>query len=104
MVGFQGLGEQAATVEGMLAEHALAPAMDGRYRRFVHPLHSDFQAAGTPRPGLLWIIVTQLMQQRVGAFQFTTEKPCSLSQAGTNALAQLFGGSVGEGHHEDLRW
>jgi hypothetical protein len=51
VVGFQGLGEQAAAVEGVLAQHALAPAVDGRYRGFVHPLHGDFQAAGAARPG-----------------------------------------------------
>ena len=28
MVGFEGLGEQAATVEGVLAQHALAPTVD----------------------------------------------------------------------------
>ncbi|MNM65164.1 hypothetical protein D3C81_765900 [compost metagenome] len=104
VVGFQGLGEQAAAVEGMLAQHALAPAMDGRYRSLVHPLHGDFQPAGATRPVLLWVIVTQLVQQRIGVFQFATEEPCSFSQAGADALAQLFGGGVGEGHHEDLRW
>lgn len=104
VVGFQGLGEQASAVEGMLAQHALAPAMDGRYRSLVHPLHGDFQPAGATRPVLLWVIVTQLVQQRIGVFQFATEEPCSFSQAGADALAQLFGGGVGEGHHEDLRW
>ncbi|MNO94604.1 hypothetical protein D3C76_862250 [compost metagenome] len=104
MVGFQGLGEQAAAVEGMLAQHALAPAVDGRYRSLVHPLHGDFQAPGTAWPGIFRVIVTQLMQQRVGRLQLATEEPRSFGQAGADTFAQLFGGGVGEGHHEDLRW
>ncbi|MNJ26631.1 hypothetical protein D3C77_211200 [compost metagenome] len=46
MVGFQGLGKQAATVERMFAQHALTPAVNGRDSRLVHPLRSDVQAIG----------------------------------------------------------
>lgn len=52
----------------------------------------------------LAVIVTQLVQQRIGAFQFATEEPCSLRQARADAFAQLFGGCISEGDHEDLRW
>ncbi len=37
LVGFEGEFEQAAAVEGVLAEHAVAETVDGRYRRLVHP-------------------------------------------------------------------
>lgn len=104
VVGFQGLGEQAAAVEGMFAQHALAPAVNGRHRSLVHPLHGDFQAAGTTWPGFFRVVVTQLVQQRVGRLQLATEEPRSFGQARTDTFTQFLGGGVGEGHHEDLRW
>ena len=43
------------------------------------------------------------MQQWVGRFKLATEEPRRFGQPGTYAFAQLFGGGVGKGHHEDLR-
>ena len=37
LVGGQGEFEQTATVEGVFAEHAVTPAVDGGHRGFVHP-------------------------------------------------------------------
>ena len=103
MVGFQGLGEQAATVERMFAQHALAPTVDGRDRRFVHPLRGDIQAIGTRGPLFGQIVLAQLSDQRIRLFDFIAEEPRSFGQADTDAFAQLLGGGVGEGHNEDLR-
>ncbi|RMM03842.1 hypothetical protein APX70_08565 [Pseudomonas syringae pv. maculicola] len=103
VIGFEGLGEQAAAVESMLAQHALAPAVDGRDGGFVHPLRGDVQTAGTGRPLLGLELLAQLADQFIGGTNFVTKEPRSFGQPGTNPVAQLFGGSVGEGHDEDLR-
>jgi len=102
VVGFQALGEQAAAVEGVLSEHALAPAVDGRHGRFIHPLHGNFQAIGAAWPVCFGVVVAQLQQQRIAAFQFAAEEARSLGQTSTDTLAQLLGGGIGEGHHENL--
>ena len=103
VVGFETLGEQATAVECVLTQHALAPAVNGRYGSLVHPLHSRFQPGGAAGPRVLWIIVTQLQQQRVDGFEFTAEKPRRLSQPSPDTLAQLLGGSVCERHYQNLR-
>ena len=104
MVGFQGLCEQATTVERVFAQHALAPTVDRRNRRFIHPLRGDVQAIGTGRPLLRIIVLAQVCDQRIGLFDFVTEEARGFGQADANAFSQLFGGGVGERHHEDLRW
>ncbi|CRM74740.1 hypothetical protein [Pseudomonas sp. 22 E 5] len=104
VVGFQGLGEQAAAVERVFAQHALAPTVDGRDRGFVHPLGGDVQAIGTGRPLFGQVLVTQVGNQRVRLLDFVTKKTRCFGQADADAFAQLFGGGVGEGHHQDLRW
>ena len=60
VVGFQGLGKQAAAVEGVLAQHALAPTVDGRHRRLIHPLRGDVQAIGAAGPLLGRVLFPQL--------------------------------------------
>ncbi|MNF84352.1 hypothetical protein D3C84_667090 [compost metagenome] len=103
VIGFQGLGEQAATVERVLAQHALAPTVDGRNGGFVHPLGGDIQAVCAAGPLLGQVLIAQLGNQRVRCRGFLAEEPCSLGQTRANALAQFFGGRIGEGHDEDLR-
>ena len=76
--------------------------MDGGDRRLVHPLRGDVQAAGAGRPLLGREVAAQLPEQVV-ALLFVAEHLGRLHQAGTDAVAQLAGGSVGEGHHEDFR-
>ncbi len=104
VVGFQGLGEQAAAVEGVFAQHALAPTVDGRHRGFVHPLRGDVQAAGTGRPLLGAELATQLGDQAIRRSDLVAEEACSFRQACTNSVAQFLGRGVGKGHDQDLRW
>ncbi|MNQ50228.1 hypothetical protein D3C85_641590 [compost metagenome] len=103
VVGFQGLGKQAAAVECVLAQHALAPTVDGRHRRLVHPLGGDIQAVCASGPLLGQVLITQLGNQAVGGRCFIAEISCGLGEPRANAFAQLFGRGVGEGHDEDLR-
>ena len=77
--------------------------MDGGDGGFVHPLRGHFEAVGAGQPGIRGIVVTQLGQQRIGLGQIAAEEACGLGQAGSDPLAQLLGGRIGEGHHEDLR-
>ncbi|MNI02207.1 hypothetical protein D3C73_550730 [compost metagenome] len=103
VVGFQGLGKQAAAVEGVLAQHALAPTVDSRHCCLVHPLGGDIQAVCAPGPLLGQVLITQLGNQAVGGRRFIAEKACGLGESRANAFAQLFSGGVGKGHDEDLR-
>ena len=103
VIGFQRLREQAAAVERVLTQHALTPAVNGRDGSFVHPLRGDIEAVGAARP-LQWIeLIAQFGDQSVRSGNLVAEKTRSLGQAGSNTLTQLFGGSVGECHYEDLR-
>ena len=61
------LAKQLAAVEGVLFEHALAPAVNGRDGGVVHPLGGQGQAPGTAGPvvgggTLLRKVVTQCRQ------------------------------------------
>ena len=103
VIGFQRLREQATTVERMLTQHALTPAVNGRDGGFVHPLRGDIEAVGTARPLLRIKLIAQLGNQSVGGSDFIAEESRGLSQACPNAFTQLFGSSVGKRHYEDLR-
>ncbi|MNU95674.1 hypothetical protein D3C71_856960 [compost metagenome] len=50
VIGFQGLGKQAATVERVLAQHALAPTVNRRNGSFIHPLRGNVQSIGAAGP------------------------------------------------------
>ena len=63
LIGFERLREQAATVERVFAQHAVAPAVDGRHGRLVHPLGREAQGAGAGKPLGLRIVGTQVVQQ-----------------------------------------
>ncbi|MNG34116.1 hypothetical protein D3C84_1205290 [compost metagenome] len=67
-------------------------------------MRGDVQAIGTPGPLLGRVLLPQLVDQRVGGRRFVTEEPRGFCQARTNAFAQLFGGGIGEGHHQNLGW
>ncbi|MNF62558.1 hypothetical protein D3C84_442420 [compost metagenome] len=103
VIGFQGLGKQAATVERVLAQHALTPTVDGRDSCFVHPLSSDVQTVCASGPLLGKVLFTQLCNQGIRRRCFIAEKSCGFGKTRSNTFAQLFGRGVGERHNEDLR-
>ncbi|MNQ86250.1 hypothetical protein D3C85_1014380 [compost metagenome] len=103
MIGFQCLGKQTATVKCVFAQHALAPTVNGRDSSLIHPLGRNIQTICATGPLLGRVLFAQLGDQAIGCRCFIAEKPGGLSQPCTNALSQLFGGGIGEGHHEDLR-
>ena len=97
--------EQAAGVERMLAQHALAPGVDGVHRRVVHALgrHRKTPGCGLARRAG-WVVGQQAGQQAVvrGGLGLAAKDAGGLQQAGTDAVGQLAGGGPGEGHHQDL--
>ena len=103
LVGFQRLGKQAAAVEGVLAQHALTPAVNGRYRGLIHPLGGDIQLARGA--GVLGFgdIRQQAGENRVRFSQFTAERLRPLHQPCANAVAQFLGRGLGKGHHQHIR-
>ena len=106
LVGAQLFIEQAATVEGMLAQHALAPGVDGVNRRFVHGLGRRGQApGGLGTLGTCRVGDQQALQQAVlrRRLLHTPEAAGRLQKPRADAVAQLAGGGAGEGHHQDLR-
>ncbi|MNZ54156.1 hypothetical protein D3C78_720500 [compost metagenome] len=103
LVGGEVLGEQAAAVEGVLAQHAVAPAVDGRDGGLVHPFGGEAQQARAAGPAFGGIAVAQVHQQAVVLRLGLGETACRLGQAQADAVAQFLGGRVGEGHHEDFR-
>ena len=102
VVGLQGLTEQAAAVEGVLTQHALTPAVNGGHGCLVHPLRRQLQAAGALVPLRLREITAQLAQQVI-SLGITAEYGRGLDQARANPIAQFARGSIGEGHHQNLR-
>ena len=57
--------EQSPAVEGVFAQHALAPAMNGEDGRLVHAFGRELQATRTRRPARHRHIVAQFLQQPV---------------------------------------
>ncbi|MNO72254.1 hypothetical protein D3C76_631950 [compost metagenome] len=104
LVGGEVLGEQAAAVEGVLAQHAVAPAVDGRDGGFVHPFRSQPQQARAAGPAFGGIGIAQLHQQAIVLRVRFGEAMRRLGQAQADAVAQFLRRGVGEGHHEDFRW
>ena len=74
-VGAQCLVEQPAAVEGMLAQHAVAPAMDGGNGRFIHPLCGQLQGMCPLGPLGGRIGITQTLQERIGLWQHGKDFP-----------------------------
>ncbi|OIQ74680.1 hypothetical protein GALL_436630 [mine drainage metagenome] len=104
-IGEQFLVEQAAAVERMLAQHALAPGVDGEYRCLVHRLRRHRQTPGRRQPCLaLDVIVDQALEKRVfrPGLLLAAKAACRLDQTGPNAVGQFPRRSAGEGHDQDL--
>ena len=84
LVGVEFFVEQAAAVEGVLAQHALAPGVDGVHRRVVHALGGQAQPprGGAARGGL-GVVGQQIGQKRVGRAGrgFTAKAARGLQQA-----------------------
>jgi hypothetical protein len=92
----------------MLAQHAVAPAVDGGHRRLVHPFGRQPQRAraGQPLRGRIASaqVVQQVFARRPGRHgpRVREEGLGRLGQPGADAVAQLLGGGVGEGDDQDL--
>ena len=109
LVGFQGEFEQTAAVKGVLAEHAVAEAVNGGHRRFVHPFGGQQQllAAVWPRGRVRVAFIPKLVNQcrfgwRIGLVGGTGKHLGGLGQPGADAVSQLFGRSLGEGNHQQV--
>jgi hypothetical protein len=105
LVGGELLVEGVAAVEGVFAQHALAPGVDGEHRRVVHGRGRHRQApGGVAARGRVGVGSAQFVEQGVGcaARIFVAEPGRSLAQALADALGELARGGAGEGHHQDL--
>ena len=105
LVGAEFLVEQAAAVESMLAQHALAPGVDGVHGRVVHALCGQCQApGGLGARRTLGVAGQQLRQEAVavGHGGLAPEAPGGFEQARADAVGQLARGGAREGHHQDL--
>ena len=108
-IGLQGLAEQASAVEGVFAQHAVAPAMDGRNRGLVHRLSGELQTAGAGGPLRGRVVGAQCMQQfvsrrlRTDVCRIGLESGCGFRKSPPNPVPQLLGRSFGEGDHQNLR-
>ncbi len=101
LVVFQVEREQAAAIEGVFPQHAVAPTVDGGNRGFVHPLGGQLQAASAGGPGGLGVLAAQRQKKRV--FTLITKYGSRLHQPMTNTFAQFLGGGVGERDHQNFR-
>ncbi len=105
LVGGELLVEGVAAVEGVLAQHALAPGVDGEHRRVVHGLGRHRQApGGVAARGRVGVGGEQRVEQGIGLAPclLVAEPGRGLAQALADALGELARGGAGEGHHQDL--
>ena len=105
LVGGEFFIKQAAGIKRMLAQHALAPGVDGVHRRVVHALGRHRQPPG--RCLARWsggMVGQQAGQQAVvrGGLGLAPKNTGGFKQAGADAVGQLAGGGPGKGHHQDL--
>ncbi|MNS87662.1 hypothetical protein D3C72_1216110 [compost metagenome] len=91
--------KEGARLEGVLLEHPLAEAVDGKDSRLVHLPLGGQQAAG--RQLVILHLCQQLGQQGVTAVAAHKGEP-RLVDSATDPPAQLGGGRFGKGHHQDL--
>ena len=107
LVGDQLLVEQAAAIEGVLAQHALAPGIDGVDGRLVHPLGGHGQPPGGLHPRRFIRVVRDQGAEEV-VFRrgrgVAPEAAGRREEAGADAVGQFTGGRPGEGHHQDFGW
>jgi len=95
--------KQAATVKGVLAQHALAPGVDGVDGRVVHGLRGQRQPIRCLFAGLAFgVFVTEAFEKGIVRFGNAPEHLRRLGQTGADAVRQLAGGGSGEGHHQHV--
>ena len=106
LVGHELLVEAAATVEGVFAQHALAPGVDGVHGRLVHGVGGAQQQ---PQGGLALggggAGGDERLQHGIGIVpgaRALAEGRGGLRQPLADALHQLARGGLREAHHEDL--
>jgi len=103
-VGLRVLCKWMATIKGMLLQHALAPAMNGMDRRFIHPLPGILQASScTGTRFCVRIGGDQVGEKVVVRCSGRAERQCGVGQSRTDAFAQFRGCRLGEGQDQDLR-
>ena len=106
-IGFQRFVKQIAAVKSVLAQHALAPGVDGVDGSIVHALRGHIESPGgsialcARRIGVAQ--VAQEMVMRLG-FGIATKTLHGLDQPRSNAVRQLARGSAGEGHDQNIGW
>ncbi|MNO73191.1 hypothetical protein D3C76_641510 [compost metagenome] len=91
--------EEGARLEGVLFQHPLAEAVDGKDSRLVHLPLGGQQAAG--RQLVILHLCQQLGQQGVTAMA-AHKGEARLVDAAADPPPQLGGGRLGKGHHQDL--
>ncbi len=104
-VGHQIFVEGMTAVEGVFAQHALAPGVDGEHGRVIHRLRRHRQAPGGGLPRTSRRIAVQQARQkfiiRLGC-EGALEALRRLHQTRPNAFGQFACGGAGEGHHQNL--
>ena len=102
-VAHQVFFKQAAAVERVSAQHALAPGVDGVHGRVVHRLRRQRQAMrGLLAQLAFGVFVLQLFQEVVVGFCNVPEHLRGLSQPSADAVRQLACGGAGEGHDQHV--
>ncbi len=91
--------EEGARLEGVLFQHPLAEAVDGEDGRLVHLPFGGQQATG--RQLVILHLLQQLGQQGIAALP-AHKGEARLVDATADPPAQLGGGRLGKGHHQDL--
>ena len=101
-VGGEFLVEQATAVERVLAQHALAPGVDGVHGRVVHALGRQAQPPRGAAAGRAFRVVGQQIDQEgvaVVGLGFAAKAARGFKQARSDAVGQLTRGGAREGHH-----
>ena len=108
LVGFERLRKQAVAVERVLAQHAVAPAMNRGDRGFIHPFRGELQPVRAGGPLLDVVAVTQVVQQvfagheRFNFVRVRAEIRGRFDQTRTDAVTQLLGGRIRKRHDENF--
>ena len=91
----------------MLAQHAIAPAVDRRYGRLVHPLGRHLQFARLRWPAFARVVEAKLAQKFVNLGirppVVGAEVARGLIEPFADTAAQLLGRGVGKGDDKDFR-
>ena len=96
--------EQADAFKGMLAQHAVTPAVYRKDGGLIHRTGCRVETQRIPQQ-VRFAAIPQLQQKVIGlglCQRVTMKHPRGLGQPFTDALAQLFHGGIGKGHHQDL--